>query len=216
MPARNRARAQVTVRMVVALLVGLVTWVLTRGPAQDQALLLAWGAATVTFLAWTWLVLGRMSAAETRSHVMHEDPSRGVSEAVLLLASVASLFGVATMIGSAAQGSGSGVGPAVLGLCSVGLSWGLVHTVFTTRYADVHYSQGGHGVDFNGGDDYNPDYIDFAYLAFTIGMTYQVSDTDLQTREVRRTALQHALLSYLLGAVVLAMTINLVVQLASR
>ena len=56
-------------------------------------------------------------------------------------------------------------------------------------------------------------YVDFAYVAFTIGMAYQVSDTDLQTRKLRVTALQHSLLSYLLGAVILAMTINLIISL---
>jgi uncharacterized membrane protein len=58
-----------------------------------------------------------------------------------------------------------------------------------------------------------PAYVDFAYVAFTIGMAYQVSDTDLQTRKLRVTALQHSLLSYLLGAVILAMTINLIISL---
>ena len=66
--------------------------------------------------------------------------------------------------------------------------------------------------DFNGEGD--PDYHDFAYLAFTVGMTYQVSDTALAGRDLRRAVLGHALLSYLLGAVVLAVMINLVVQLA--
>jgi uncharacterized membrane protein len=66
-------------------------------------------------------------------------------------------------------------------------------------------------VDFN--EDDAPDYRDFAYLAFTIGMTFQVSDTTLQTSEIRRTALRHALLSYVFGAVVIATTINLVAGL---
>jgi uncharacterized membrane protein len=69
------------------------------------------------------------------------------------------------------------------------------------------------GVDFN--EDETPAYVDFAYLAFTIGMTYQASDTDLQSRIIRATALRQAMLSYLLGAVVLAITINLVVGLGN-
>ena len=67
--------------------------------------------------------------------------------------------------------------------------------------------------DFN--QDEPPAYVDFAYLAFTIGMTYQVSDTDLQTRTIRATALRQAMLSYLLGAVILAITINLVAGLSN-
>ena len=66
-------------------------------------------------------------------------------------------------------------------------------------------------MDFNEQDD--PDYRDFMYLALTIGMTYQVSDTDLTTKIVRRTATRHALLSYLFGTVVVAMMINVVAGL---
>jgi len=79
--------------------------------------------------------------------------------------------------------------------------------MFTLRYAYLYYRDR-EGVDFN--EDKRPHYRDFAYLAFTVGMTFQVSDTDLKTDAVRSTALRHALLSYVLGAIVLATTINLV------
>jgi uncharacterized membrane protein len=82
--------------------------------------------------------------------------------------------------------------------------------VFTLRYARTYYAEGG-GIDFNG--DRPPDYRDFGYVAFTIGMTYQVSDTDLTSNSLRRTALRHALLSYLFGIVVVAITINVVAGL---
>lgn len=101
-----------------------------------------------------------------------------------------------------------------MGIGSVIVSWFAVHTVFTLRYARLYYAgaQGGiGGIGFNQPEA--PAYVDFAYVAFTIGMAYQVSDTDLQTRKLRVTALQHSLLSYLLGAVILAMTINLIVSL---
>ena len=76
------------------------------------------------------------------------------------------------------------------------------------RYARLYHLGPNGGIDFN--QHAPPRYSDFAYLAFTIGMTFQVSDTNLQTAEIRATALRHALLSYLLGAVILATTINLV------
>ena len=98
-----------------------------------------------------------------------------------------------------------------LGLVSVALSWGLVHTVFTLRYARTFYSQPVGGIDFN--EDDPPNYLDFAYLALTIGMTFQVSDTNLTTKAIRRIALSHALLSYLFGAVIVALVINVVSSL---
>jgi uncharacterized membrane protein len=98
----------------------------------------------------------------------------------------------------------------VLAVLSIVLSWALIQTVFTLRYARLFYAEGG-GIDFN--EDDEPDFRDFAYLAVTLGMTYQVSDTDLTSKAVRRTALRHALLSYLFGTVIIAVAINVVAGL---
>jgi uncharacterized membrane protein len=94
----------------------------------------------------------------------------------------------------------------VAAILTVLVSWALVHTVFTLRYAHRFYGTPVGGIDFS--SDEAPDFHDFAYLAFTIGMTFQVSDTDLTTNNMRRLALRHALISYLFGAVILAATIN--------
>jgi hypothetical protein len=85
-------------------------------------------------------------------------------------------------------------------------------TVFTLRYARLYYSGQVGGIDFNETDE--PDYRDFAYLSFTIGMTFQVSDTNIQSKQIRRTALRHAWLAFPLGVVIIATTINLVAGLA--
>jgi uncharacterized membrane protein len=101
-------------------------------------------------------------------------------------------------------------------VCSVALSWGTVHAVYMLKYADAFYTEDG-GVDFNDRDPSRlPDYHDFAYLAFTIGMTYQVSDTTLRTQDLRRTALRHALLSFVFGTAIIAVTINVVANLLNR
>jgi hypothetical protein len=91
------------------------------------------------------------------------------------------------------------------------LSWSLVHTVFTLRYARTFYSKPQGGIDFN--EDDPPTYLDFAYLALTIGMTFQVSDTNLTTKRIRRIALAHAAFSYLFGAVIVGLVINVVASL---
>jgi uncharacterized membrane protein len=93
----------------------------------------------------------------------------------------------------------------------VALAWATVHTLFTTRYAKLYYTGRDGGIEFN--EPGPPRYTDFAYVAFTIGMTYQVSDTTLQTSQMRRTALRHALLSYVFGVGIIATTINLVAGL---
>jgi uncharacterized membrane protein len=134
-------------------------------------------------------------------------------DVILLAASVTSLALVFWVVAAGApEGAVSRNVAAILGVSTVMLSWALVHTVFTARYARLYYSSPVGGVDFNEND--LPCYTDFAYLALTIGMTYQVSDTNLRDRAIRRTALRHGLLSYLFGAVIIASTINLLAALA--
>ena len=92
-----------------------------------------------------------------------------------------------------------------------------MHTVFALRYAHQYYAPqvDGH-IDFKSGKDYEPDYGDFAYVAFTIGMTFQVSDTDVGSRLTRRTVLKHTLMSYLFGAVIVALMVNVIASLLNR
>ncbi|MFT4297073.1 MAG: DUF1345 domain-containing protein [Micropruina sp.] len=194
---------------VVGAVLAVALWGL-RGPAV--ALASGWIALTVTYVAWTAISLIRLDPEQTRVHATQEDPSHGVSITILSLASVASVAGVAFLLLGTRAGEQVPV-EALLGALVVVCSWVLVHTLYTVHYGRLYYAEpDAEPIDF-GGD--KPDYQDFAYLAFTLGMTYQVSDTNLRTRGIRRAALRHALLSYLLGAVVLACTINLVVQLAS-
>ena len=98
-----------------------------------------------------------------------------------------------------------------LGVLSVVLSWTVVHAVYTLRYARAYYSEPAGGIEFDESDP--PTYLDFAYFSFTIGMTFQVSDTSTNSRPVRRLVLHHALLSYLFGAVLLGLVINVVATL---
>lgn len=174
------------------------------------ATLAGWSAAAVVFVAWVWLTLGPLDAAATRRHATREDPSRAAADLLLLGASVTSLAGVALALLKGASAPAWGDPVNALVLATVASSWGAIHTVFALRYADLYYRSRG-GVEWNGDGD--PDYRDFAYLAFTIGMTFQVSDTAVTTRAMRRTVLRHALLSYLFGVVIIAATINVVAGL---
>jgi uncharacterized membrane protein len=204
------ARARVLVAVVAgAAVAGLAG---TFGP-WELAPLMGWDAAALIYLAWTWRTIWPLDAARTAQQAVAEDPSRGATDVLLLTASVVSLAAVGLVIVRAGNSSGAGEDlRAGLSLASVVLSWSVVHTVFMLRYASLYYMGTDGGVDFSQQEP--PRYSDFAYLAFTIGMTYQVSDTELTTAEVRGTALRHALLSYLFGAVILAATINLIVGLA--
>ncbi|MGB3414551.1 MAG: DUF1345 domain-containing protein, partial [Microbacteriaceae bacterium] len=93
---------------------------------------------------------------------------------------------------------------------SIILSWILLHTLYMLRYASLYFEGEPGGINFNMKEP--PVYRDFAYLAFVIGMTYQVSDTNLESTKMRSTALVHSLLAFLFGMVFLATLINLVIN----
>lgn len=137
-----------------------------------------------------------------------EDDSRVAADVILILATLASLVGVVVTFAEAPQERGAArVLTAALAVASLLLSWASIHTVSTLRYAHLYVRDGG-GLDFNG--DRAPAYRDFAYAAFTIGMTYQVSDTNIRSKAIRMTALRHAFLSFVFGTGMIATTISLV------
>ena len=155
-----------------------------------------------------------MDADTTGTHASREDPGIASADVITMTSSVASLVAVGYVLIRATSAQGAAQAwLAGLGVASIVLSWIAVHALFTLRYAKLYYSGEPGGIDFN--QDTPPRYLDFAYLAFTIGMTFQVSDTNLRTPAIRATALRHALLSYLFGAVILASTINLIGSLGS-
>lgn len=201
----------------LAMLVAGISAALATGATGRwlQAPAVGWATAALVYVGWVWLVVGRMDPKETKAHATAEDPSRTTTDLLILAANVASLAAVAVVVvDSHRGGGGTQLGGAALVLASVALSWMLVQTLFTLRYAEHYYGgQSEGGVSFN--QDEPPQYTDFAYLATSIGMTYQVSDTGLENPRIRREALKHSLLSYLFGTVILAATINLVLGLAA-
>jgi len=172
----------------------------------------AWGVTALLIGLAIWPRILRMDAEQTKANARDEDFSRVSADLVLLVASVVSLIAIFFLVDEAGRRHGAAkVTLAVLAVAVVVLSWLLVQTVYTVRYGDLYYGDPIGGIDFN--DDDPPNYYDFLYLAFTIGMTYQVSDTTLKTRAVRKTAIRQALLSFLFVTVILAVTINVVASL---
>jgi uncharacterized membrane protein len=175
-------------------------------------MLTGWDAGAIALISWIWLSVARLNPDESKSHASREDTSVRLSELIVLSSGVALLAAVGlVLIRAAHAGGGAKASLIALGILSVTLTWGLVHTVFTLRYARTFYASPVGGIDFN--EEEPPTYLDFAYLALTIGMTFQVSDTNLTTKSIRRIALAHAMLSYLYGAVIVALVINVVSSL---
>jgi uncharacterized membrane protein len=182
------------------------------GAGQD-APMIGWDILALVFCAWVWLTVWNMSPEATASHATAEDPSLRLADVVLLGAAIASLIAVGVVLAGAGAVSGAGkYVQAGFAVASVFMSWTLIHTIFALKYARQYYAGTAGGINFREAEP--PDYGDFAYVSFTIGMTFQVSDTDIQSKPIRRLALRHAWLSFPLGAVIIATLINLVAGLA--
>jgi uncharacterized membrane protein len=211
-PARL-VRERVAVRAIVGVLIGVVVAVAFSGALGWRYAVTGWIAAAAVYVVWTWIVVAPMDAASTARHATREDPTRVLTDVIIVIASLASLGGVGYLLLAESAGGSQSVVSAAVGVLSVASSWFAVHTLFTAHYARLYYIDEDGGISFN--QDAAPRYVDFAYVAFTIGMTFQVSDTDIGTTPIRSAALRHALLSYLLGAIVLAVTVNLIAGLST-
>jgi uncharacterized membrane protein len=201
--------------LVVALTAGVIATALTAVFGDWRyALAVGWDTAALVFCTWIWTVVWPMPASETAARATAEDPNRPVSDVLVLSASVASLAAVALVLVQ-----GHSVRPpaqvllAALGLVSVAVSWLTVHTVYMLRYAVLYYSPPRGGIQFN--QEEPPAYRDFAYVALTLGMTYQVADTSLESSVMRSTVIRHALMSYLFGSIILATVVNLIAGLGT-
>jgi len=201
MSAGQRAAITVAIAVVVGIAVmPFAPWQLTP--------LAGWIAGSAWWLMSVWWKVRRLTPEETESLATREDDSRVAAELLLISASVASLLGTAFALMKSNQlEGGSKALLTTVALLTIVVSWGTVHTMFTLRYARLYYAQPVGGIDFKTREE-RPDYRDFGYVAFTVGMTFQVSDTDIQTRTIRRTVFRHSLLSYLFGAVIVAVAVN--------
>ena len=209
-------RAPALRRLILAAAAGLVVALaLALFVAWQVAVLSGWDAAALTFLLGVGPMIFRADGPHTELSAMHEDPTRDTARLLLVDASAASLLAVGFVLGVASRASGGErVALITLATLTVVLSWTLVNTMFALHYAHLYYSLSLDSIDFGGTAlTGRPDYGDFAYLAFTIGMTYQVSDTALRGRQMRRSVLHQAVLSYLFGVVIVATGVSIIAGL---
>lgn len=198
--------ARLRVNVCSALGIGSGALALVKLPWQ-LGLLIGWCVLSGTLVSWIWTEIGGCDPEHTRARSTAEDSSRLVAIVVMVTASVMSLIGVALGLAKARHVSHRlDVALTIVSLLAVVLSWLVVHTMFTLRYAHQYYLEPAGGIDFPGHGE--PDYSDFAYFAFTVGMSFAVSDPNVTSRIIRRIVLRHALISYLFGTVIVGMTIN--------
>ena len=215
-PARNTYHrwlgwhAHALRRAITVIAVGVAAMlILLAFTPWELAALLGWDAAATTFLVTAWHMIIRAGSTDTKRLARESSDTRAFGTVLLVAVCVAGLIGVGFALGFARhQTDGFKILLIVMAAVTVALSWTMLNTVYTIRYAHLYYGVTADGVIFSDSATH-PTYRDFAYVAFTIGMTYQVSDTALRSSRARRTVLVHALLAYIFGVVIIAGAINL-------
>lgn len=198
-------------RFWVALMVGVAGGALTGVLLQrwQVALLAVVIMTAAVYVVWALTVLWPMDPDQTRARASSEDMDDELGDLAMLLIVVASLSAIGILLISANEEDKG----AYAGLCigAILTVWAMLHTIYAARYARIYYQGAAAGIDFN--SDVPPRYVDFYYFSFNLGMTYQVSDTAVTESHIRDVVLKHCLFSYIYGTVIIACTINLVINL---
>jgi uncharacterized membrane protein len=199
-------------RLFVSALIGAATIFFMPGEWRlSSRMLIGWDIGVALYLILAFHLMASETVAQIRRRACEEDEGR---LSMLFLTSAAALASVAAIVIElqSVPGHGTSHQPFDLGLATVTifLSWLFTHTMFGLHYAHEYYDQNGGkggGLEFPGNED--PDYWDFAYFSFVIGMTCQVSDVGVSCRPIRRTAAAHGIVSFLFNTALLALTVNI-------
>ena len=200
-----RIRPRLFISLGIGALVSVVLTVFTDWRTATR-LLVGWDIYVGLYLA---LVAHLMSGADIqriRGRAAVEDEGQF---AILMLTVVAALASLGAIFSELGTGTGRRPAHIVLAALTILLSWAFIHTIFALHYAHEFYDEDiGGGLAFPGGET-EPDYWDFVYFSFVIGMTSQVSDVGVTHKEIRRTVAAHGVVSFVFNAALLALTVNI-------
>lgn len=205
-------------RVGIAIALGLAAWAALGDhlPSHARALV-GWDVGSLALLALQWTIVFTADSHVTRARAGAEDPGRTLVYVIVVVSSTASLL-AATLLVREARSLPPDLERLVAGLClaTVALAWTTTNTAFTFRYARLYYredSEGVGGLELPGKKP--PTYFDFAYVAFTVGMCFQVSDVCVTSHQIRRAILLHAVISFAYNSVILAFVLQLVFGMAA-
>jgi uncharacterized membrane protein len=213
-PRGHFLNLEARLRCVVAIVIGIAGFFVAGAFAsRPTAIIAGWDSFAVSLLALIWIAILNSGIDHMRYRARTQDLSRLLIFIFTIGAACSSIFAVIFLLSAAKSTTHLGL-HATLSILAILASWSLVHTMFAMRYAHAYYGEGDSpdahigGLEFPSDDA--PDYLDFAYFSFVIGMTCQVSDVDITSKSLRTLALIHGVLSFAFNTIILALTINTV------
>ncbi|MEO7524534.1 MAG: DUF1345 domain-containing protein [Ferruginibacter sp.] len=206
-------------RVLISMLVTLIVFFMIRNSNLKPAFVVTvlWDVFALSYIIICWIIFFKKSKEEIIKQANKDDGSKLFVLISVLITSFASLFAVMLLMISTDAYNENKLVSLLLAIAGMMLSWVMVHTLFAFHYAHMYYGdydkKKNKAPDLSFPGDAEPDYLDFAYFSFVIGMTFQVSDVEIHSTKLRRTVLAHGLLAFALNTFVIALTINLVAGL---
>lgn len=191
--------------------------------STPAVVLITWMSFALSVILLDWVTILSSHPREVRKIAKLQDSSRSMIFIFVISASIISMLAIYFLLKSAkGHGAANVTSHILLAIGAVFISWWLVHTVFTMRYAHLYYDtdrddgtpRKGGGLQFP--DEIEPDYLDFVYFSFVIGMTFQVSDVEISSRGIRRLAWLHGLISFAFNTAIVALSINVISGLVAQ
>ncbi len=207
-------------KLIYSLVPGLAAFFALFQLTVSARLIIAWDVFSVVLLLFYWTVFFKTDEHKLPRIVATEDDGVKIIFSIVLVAVCVSFLGVILLYQIQEDASKYKLLQAFISLSAIVCSWVLLHTIFTTRYADLYFKdrrRRNHGDDTEAlmfPSPEKPDYLDFAYFSFVIGMTFQVSDVQINSKTIRRFVLLHSLISFAFNTIIVALTINLVIGAA--
>lgn len=224
--AKNSGRVSMIYRMhpvlkpAIAITIAFIVYFifpLNHSEALSR-IMLAWDVFSFCLLSIYWFIFYSSPASHIRKMAAEEDTSRVIIFVFMLICATASMLAVIILLTSRHASNAAKVLSFIVAIIGMTLSWSLVHTIFAVRYAHMYYANddtvaGTHAAGLSFPDEEKPDFIDFAYFSFVLGMTFQVSDVSISSRKIRRMVFWHSLISFGYNVVIIALTINVIAGL---
>ncbi len=178
-------------------------------------MMLAWDSFCVVQIVIAWYIFANSNNIQTHEQAKKQDESRTVMFFLILFIVFAGLLAILLLLTD--KTSSQKTIDAIVAFLGMFLNWFLMHTVFTIRYAHLYYGNKPQsklgGLYFPQNEE--PDFLDFAYYALTVGMTFQVSDVSATSKKMRRLTLLHGVISFVFNTVIVALTIDVIADIAA-
>jgi uncharacterized membrane protein len=211
-----------THRLLISLALGLIAYFAIWVKESSMAhIMIGWDTFAISMLALSWINFFTTTDKHIRKEAKVEDSSRVIIFVIILISTFASFLAVLLLVLDSSASDKERAISLPIAIAGMLLSWLVVHTTFAYRYAHLFYASDDDdpnkhvgGLEFPGEDP--PDFLDFAYFSFVIGMTFQVSDVEIASKNIRRITLLHSLIAFGFNTIVVALTINIIAGLGTK